>query len=247
MQKGQIEKEDELSRRIARLKKTDQKKQEPIQYDFEALTLQPVFVSIPGDITAASICALAATLTPGSELVLENVLLNSSRNGFFSALRRMGADIEISGRREKFGESFGTLKIRYSKLVGRRFGPENLQTMKDEIPLLFIAAASAEGETIIRGIEHLRGFRVDLLNQAVQSLRAAGLEVGEVEDGLVIRGRSEFDAVELQCHSNPIFGFAFLALGLRGHGISVLQDSECLENIYPGLAEKLAKPPSQMD
>ncbi len=240
VRKGQATEQDELSRRMARLKKNTSNQEEASEYILRAdQALQPQFIKLSNDVGMASIYALAATVIPGSDLILEDVLLNSSRNGFISALRRMGADIEVQGRKEKFGEVYGTLRVKTAELLGRRFASENMESMREEIPLLILAAAFAEGETIIRDIAFLRTYHTDLLSSMIQSLKSVGLEIGEVEDGLVIRGRAEFDGSNYDSMGWPMLGFAYQILAMRSHGSSTLVGTEAMDRLYPGLRENL--------
>jgi 3-phosphoshikimate 1-carboxyvinyltransferase len=173
-------------------------------------------------------------------VTLEGVVLSPGRAGFLAALRRMGADIEVISRRERQGETLGTLRVRSADLLGKRFGADNLPSMRDEVFLLMVAASYAEGETIIRDIAHLRRHRRDLLKAFAGALKAAGVEIGEIEDGLVIRGRSDYDGAAYECLGHPPLALACLVMGLKSHGASTLAGAECLEAAYPGLLDRLA-------
>jgi 3-phosphoshikimate 1-carboxyvinyltransferase len=122
--------------------------------------------------------------------------------------------------------------------MGKRFGSDNLPAMRDEIFLLMVAAAFAEGETIIRDIAHLRRHRRDLLKSFAGALKTAGVEIGEIEDGLVIRGRSDYDGAAYECQGHPPLALACLVMGLKSHGASTLAGGECLEAAYPGLLDQ---------
>ncbi len=196
-------------------------------------------LKFPNDISLASVYILAATLIPGSSIVLENVLLNPSRTSFLTALRRMGANIEVTRKREKYGESFGDLKVVYSELKGRKFAYEALEGMRDEIPLLIIATAFAEGESVIRDITFLRQYEQDLLKQMIQNLKEISVDIGEMEDGLVIRGKQEYDGHTYNTLNNAMIGFAYMILGLKSHGKTIIQNTECMEHLFPGVIEKL--------
>jgi 3-phosphoshikimate 1-carboxyvinyltransferase len=202
--------------------------------------LRPVTYSIPADITLASAYCLAATLIKGSDITLENVPLNPSRAGFIAALRRMGADIEVAGRRERNGEGLGLLRVRSSELFGKRFAGEHLSGMRDEIFLLMVAAAFAEGETVLRDAGHLRKHDGDLLKTFSAALKSAGVEIGEIEDGVVIRGRADYDGGAYDCQGHPGLALAGMVMGLKSHGSSVLHGAGCLDGRYPGLLDQFA-------
>ena len=231
---------DELARRIARQMRAAGKQEPQTRLHLGSAPLKPQSLSLPGDVTLASAFCLAATLLKGSDLALESVLLNPSRAGFIAALRRMGADIEVVSRRERSGDTLGTLRVRPADLLGKRFGSENFAGMRDEIFLLMVAAAFAEGETILRDIGHLRLYREDLLKSFAADLKGAGVEIGEIEDGLVIRGRSDYDGHRYRAQGHPSLALACLVMGMKSHGTSSLEGAECLEGRYPGLPAQLA-------
>lgn len=232
---------DELARRIARQLRAAGKQEATTRLRLSApFKLRSQSLSIPADVTETAALCLAATLLKGSDITLEGVILNPSRAGFIGALRRMGADIEVVSRRERQGETFGTLRVRSADLLGKRFVADNLSAMRDEVFLLMVAAAFAEGETIIRDIVHLRRHRRDLLKSFAASLKSTGVEIGEIEDGLVIRGRPDYDGTAYDCMGHPPLGLACLVMALKSHGASTLAGGDCLESCYPGLLDQLA-------
>lgn len=241
VEKNEAPEGDELARRIARQMRAAGRQ--------EALTrirlaaggkLRPVTYSIPSDITLASAYCLAATLIKGSDITLENVPLNPSRAGFIAALRRMGADIEVAGRRERNGEGLGLLRVRSAELFGKRFAAEHLSGMRDDLFLLMVAASFAEGETVLRDVGHLRKHDQDQLKSFSAALKSAGVEIGEIEDGVVIRGRADYDGSTYDCMGHPGLALAGLVMGLKSHGSSTLLGASCLDGRYPGLLENMA-------
>src|SRR5690606_30638051 len=236
VERNEIPEGDELARRIARQMRAAGKQETLTHIRLAAgAKLKPVTYSVPADITLASAYCLAATLIKGSDITLENVPLNPSRAGFISALRRMGADIEVTSRRERNGEGLGLLRIRSAELFGKRFAGEHLSGMRDEIFLLMVAAAFAEGETVLRDAGHLRKHDGDLLKIFSAALKSAGVEIGEIEDGVVIRGRADYDGGAYDCQGHPGLALAGLVMGLKSHGASVLHGAGCLDGRYPGL------------
>ena len=231
---------DELARRIARQMRAAGKQDPSTRLRLSApFKLKPQSLSIPADITETAALCLAATLIKGSDITLEGVVLNPSRAGFLGALRRMGADIEVVTRRERQGDTFGSLRVRSADLMGKRFGADNLSAMRDEVFLLMVAASFAEGETIIRDIAHLRHHRRDLLKSFAAALKSTGVEIGEIEDGLVIRGRADYDGTGYDCMGHPPLALACLVMALKSHGASTLAGGDCLESCYPGLLDQL--------
>lgn len=240
--RNEVPEGDELARRIARQMRAAGKTEAQIRIHL-AMDSKPKAqtYSIPADITQVSAFCLAATLIKGSDITLEGVPLNPSRSGFISALRRMGADIEVVTRRERHGEGFGNLRVRSSDLLGKRFGADNISAMRDEVFLLIVAAAFAEGETVIRDISFLRQHRHDLLKGFAGNLKSAGVEIGEIEDGLVIRGRADYDGSAYDALGHPGLGLACLIMGLKSHGSSLLWGTGSLSRKYPAMVEQLAE------
>jgi 5-enolpyruvylshikimate-3-phosphate synthase len=233
---------DELTRRIARQMRAAGK-QEPMTRIRLPAGAKPhaAFVALAGDLTEASVIALAATLVKGSDVMLEGVTLNTGRSAFFGALRRMGGDVEVVQRRERFGDTQGNVRVRASDLVGRRFDAETLSSTRDEVYLLLVAAAFAEGESVFRDLSTLRGGggRPDTLKAFTAALKQAGVEIGEIEDGLVIRGRADYDGQAYDTLGHAGLGGAYAALAAKSHGASTLKGVDALDRRHPNLRERL--------
>jgi len=228
----------ELEKRIARkLGKTGKSKHIVSLTNFNGL--EGCSYYLPNDISQASIFILTSVLVPGSEIILENVLLSPSRINFISNLKRMGASIDITGKREYQGEFLGNIKVEHSTLKGRKFNSNSLLNMGDEIILLIIAGAFAKGETIFRDITFLREYDRDLLKNLIILLKDAGVEIGEFEDGLITRGHSEYDCHTYSSNNKAMLGFACFILGLKSHGESTLNHISCMEEMYPGTMNQL--------
>jgi 3-phosphoshikimate 1-carboxyvinyltransferase len=150
--------------------------------------LRPQTIVVPGDPSSAAFLAVAATLVEGSDLTIENVGLNPTRAGLFVVLRAMGARIEEVNPREVGGEPVADLRVRHAALTGIDVDPALAPAMIDEFPILFVAAARAQGTTRTRGLHELRVKESDRLAAMAAALTAAGARVEESEDGLVIEG-----------------------------------------------------------
>ena len=151
--------------------------------------LKPQHIVVPGDPSSAAFWAVAALIVPGSELTIDNVLLNPTRAGVYEALRMMGGDIAVENQREVGGERVGDLTVRHSALTGIDVPPELAPSMIDEYPSLFVAAALATGRTVARGAHELRVKESDRVAAMAAALGAAGVATIEHEDGLTIEGR----------------------------------------------------------
>ena len=150
--------------------------------------LTPQVIEVPGDPSSAAFFAVAALIVPGSDVIIENVGLNPTRAGLFEVLRQMGGSIEELNAREVGGEPVADLRVRHSALKGIVVEPEIAPSMIDEFPVLFVAAALAEGKTVTSGLEELRVKESDRLTAMADALTGAGARVEEREDGLVITG-----------------------------------------------------------
>ena len=151
-------------------------------------TLTPCDVVVPGDPSSAAFFIVAALIVPGSDLVIENVGLNPTRNGIVTVLRQMGGSIEELNPREVGGEPVADLRVRHSPLKGIAVDPALAPSMIDEFPVLFVAAALAEGTTTTSGLEELRVKESDRLAAMASALTCAGARLVEHEDGLEITG-----------------------------------------------------------
>ncbi len=150
--------------------------------------LRPQVIEVPGDPSSAAFFIVAALLAPGSELVIENVGLNPTRAGLIEVLRAMGGSIEELNPREVGGEPVADLRVLHSPLKGIEIDPAIAPSMIDEFPILFVAAAMAEGHTVTSGLDELRVKESDRLTVMNEALTAAGARVTETEDGLIIEG-----------------------------------------------------------
>jgi len=150
--------------------------------------LKPQAITVPGDPSSAAFPLVAALLVPGSDIVIENVGINETRAGLIGVLREMGADIVLLHERNVGGEPVADLHVRHSALVGIEIPPEIAPSMIDEFPILFVAAALAEGRTVARGLEELRVKESDRIAVMAKGLTAIGARVEELPDGMVIEG-----------------------------------------------------------
>ncbi|EPR14491.1 3-phosphoshikimate 1-carboxyvinyltransferase [Sphingobium indicum IP26] len=150
--------------------------------------LRPQSITVPGDPSSAAFPMVAALLVPGSKVAIANVGLNATRAGLIDLLREMGGDIVVENPREVGGEPVGDLVITASTLQGVEPDPARAPSMIDEYPVAFIAAALAEGRSTFRGLEELRVKESDRIATMAAGLRAIGVTVEELEDGIVIEG-----------------------------------------------------------
>jgi 3-phosphoshikimate 1-carboxyvinyltransferase len=200
--------------------------------------LTPVDLDVPGDPSSAAFLAALAALAKGGELEIEGVLANSTRTGFFSALRRMGAHVELE-RAERAGETVATVRVRPDWLRAIDVGPDEVPSMIDELPLLACVAALADGETHIRGASELRVKESDRIAAVVANLQAVGVKAREFPDGMAIIGRQGPLAGKVVTHGDHRLAMAFGVLGaLPGSDIEI-DDRECVSVSFPGFWKAL--------
>lgn len=150
--------------------------------------LKPQVIEVPGDPSSAAFFMVAALIVPGSQLLIRNVGLNPTRAGLVHVLRQMGGDIAEVNPREVGGEPVADLLVKHSALKGIAVDPAVVPSMVDEFPVLFVAAALAEGTTVTKGLEELRVKESDRITVMAEALTVAGARVTETEDGLIIEG-----------------------------------------------------------
>jgi 3-phosphoshikimate 1-carboxyvinyltransferase len=198
--------------------------------------LIPTRIDVPSDPSSAAFPLVAALIVPGSEIVLENVMLNPRRIGLIETLREMGADIEIRNARDNGGDAVGDLMVRHSALKGVDVPAERAPTMIDEYPVLAVAASFAEGRTVMRGLEELRVKESDRLSAVAAGLKANGVRVWETEDGLIVEGAGA-DGVpgggQVATHMDHRIAMSFLVMGLAARAAIVVDDGSMIATSFP--------------
>lgn len=198
--------------------------------------LKGISVAVPRDPSSAAFPLVAALVIPGSEIVLCDVLLNPRRTGLFETLSDMGAQIEVRHVRDAGGEKVGDITVRASVLKGVKVPPDRVPDMIDEFPALAVAAAFAEGPTVMRGLEELRVKESDRLAAIIAGLRACGIVVQELEDGMVVEGRG-LDGVPgggtVVTHMDHRIAMAFLTMGLASRAPVTVDDAAMIATSFP--------------
>jgi 3-phosphoshikimate 1-carboxyvinyltransferase len=205
--------------------------------------LIPARIEVPSDPSSAAFALVAALIVPGSEVLLENVMLNPRRIGLIETLREMGADIEILNARDNGGDAVGDLMVRHSALKGVDVPPERAPTMIDEYPVLAVAASFAEGRTMMRGLEELRVKESDRLAAVAAGLKANGARVSETEDGLIVEGAGP-DGVpgggQVATHMDHRIAMSFLVMGLASRAPIMVDDGSMIATSFPNFQTLMA-------
>ncbi|HBG02713.1 MAG TPA: 3-phosphoshikimate 1-carboxyvinyltransferase, partial [Firmicutes bacterium] len=172
-------------------------------------------IKVPGDISSAAFLIAAAAAMPGSHLVIENVGLNPTRTGIIDVLKRMGASIETDNLGKWAEEDVGDLVVRGRRLHGITITRELVPRVLDEIPVLAVIAATAEGSTTITGAEELRVKESDRISAVVTELTKLGIGMRELPDGMVIAGTNRIDGgVFLESYGDNRIAMALAIAGL---------------------------------
>ena len=202
-------------------------------------------IVVPGDPSSAAFPLVAAIITPGSEVTVEGVLLNPLRIGLIETLREMGADLTIENVREEGGEQVGDIVARHSALRGVVVPPDRAPSMIDEYPILAVAAAYADGPTVMRGIGELRVKESDRIAMMAAGLAACGVSVEEEPEGLIVSGTARANhAVKggglVHTHGDHRIAMSHLILGLGAEEAVAVDEPGMIATSFPGFGALMA-------
>lgn len=215
-----------------------------VEREGTAVTVRPGILEgqhiiVPGDISSAAFFIVAAAAKPGSHLVITNVGLNPTRTGIIDVLRQMGADIEIENLRNLGGEEAGDIIVRGAPLQGTSINSEIVPRLIDEIPVLAVAAALADGVTCIRGAGELKVKESNRLAAIVSEMRKMGIQITELPDGLEIHGPNKIKGAAINSYHDHRIAMAMAVCGLFAEGKTTIADSACIDISFPGFGELL--------
>ena len=193
---------------------------------------------VPGDISSAAFWLVAAAAQTGSKLSIRRVGLNPSRTGILKVLVRMGAVIAENADEED-GEPIGNLEVRGAGLRGTEIGGKEIPNIIDELPVLAVAGALADGTTVIRDAQELKVKETDRIHAVVTNLKAMGADVEEFHDGMVIRGGQPLQGATVTSFGDHRIAMAFAIAGLFAEGQTIIEDTECVNTSYPGFEQTL--------
>ncbi|WP_187272111.1 3-phosphoshikimate 1-carboxyvinyltransferase [Zeimonas arvi] len=200
--------------------------------------LRATAIDVPADISSAAFFLVGAAISPDSDLRLEHVGMNPTRTGVIDILRLMGADIAVENPREVGGEPVADLRVRGGALRGIAVPRELVPLAIDEFPALFVAAACAEGRTVVTGAEELRVKESDRIAVMADGLRALGVSAEPTPDGIVIEGRGGdarvFGGGEIATHHDHRIAMSFAIAALRAGGTISIRDTDVVATSFPG-------------
>jgi 3-phosphoshikimate 1-carboxyvinyltransferase len=194
-------------------------------------------LEIPADISSAAFFMVAASIARGSDLLLTHVGMNPTRTGILNLLRMMGADITIQDEAEVGGEPVADIHVRPASLRGIDIPADQIPLAIDEFPALFVAAACAEGRTVLRGAEELRVKESDRIAAMAEGLSALGVAVEVLDDGIVIDGFGDpgsFEGGAVHSHHDHRIAMSFAVAALRARDAIVISDTDNVATSFPG-------------
>ncbi len=196
--------------------------------------LQATAIDVPGDISSAAFFLVGAAIAPGSDLLLRHVGINPTRTGVLDILRLMGADIALENERDIGGEPVADLRVRGGAPLRGIEIPEALVPLAiDEFPALFIAAACAEGRTVLTGARELRVKESDRIQVMADGLQTLGVSATPTDDGIVIEP-GPIGGGEVQSHGDHRIAMSFAMAGLRANGVITIRDCANVDTSFPG-------------
>ena len=196
-------------------------------------------IDVPSDISSATFFLVGASIAPGSDLLIEHVGVNPTRIGVLNILKLMGGNIELANAREVGGEPVADIRVRHARLRGIRIPEDQVPLAIDEFPALFIAAACADGETVLTGAHELRVKESDRIAVMAAGLKRLGVAAQETPDGIVIRGGA-ISGGEVDSHGDHRIAMSFAMAALRATGPVTVNDCKNVATSFPGFAELAA-------
>lgn len=197
------------------------------------ITLKAAKINVPGDPSSAAFPIVAALITPGSDIVVENVMMNPTRTGLFDCLTEMGGHVQANNFRKSGGEVIADIHVKYSKLHGITVPPERAASMIDEYPVLAVAASVATGTTIMDDIGELRVKESDRITATAELLSKNGVKVEELENGLKVTGGAVTGGGLVTSHHDHRIAMSALVLGCVASEPVSIDDASMIATSFP--------------
>ena len=198
-------------------------------------------IHVPGDISSAAYFIAAGLIVPNSEVLIKNVGINPTRDGIIRVCQAMGGNITILNRHSEGGEPVADLLVRSSSLKGTVVEGDIIPTLIDEIPVIAILAACAEGTTVIRDAAELKVKESDRIATMVTNLSAMGADITGTDDGMIIKGGKQLSGAVIDSYLDHRIAMSFAIASLIAEGTTTIKDAECVNISYPNFYSDLAK------
>lgn len=209
--------------------------------------LEPFSIKIPGDFSSAAFILAAGTLVGGSDILIKNVGINSTRTGFIDVLSDMGASIHIEEEHQEGNEPVANIQIKSSPLKGTLVNGDLVVRMIDEFPLLAVMASQAEGVTKVVNAAELRVKETDRVESVVFELRKIGVKIEPLPDGFIVEGPTPLHGAVVDSHGDHRLAMSLAIAGLVTQGDLVIKGAGCMSDSYPGFVETMKKLGAKID
>lgn len=196
-------------------------------------------ITVPGDISSAAYFIAAGLLVPGSEILVKNVGINPTRAGILKVCEDMGADITYLNKTSAGGEPTADILVKHSSLKAVTVEGGIIPALIDEIPMIAVMAAFAEGTTIIRDAAELKVKETNRIDTVTENLKSMGADITPTEDGMIIRGGRPLKGARINSYLDHRIAMAFAIAGLAAEGTTVIEESQCVDVSYPSFFETL--------
>ena len=203
--------------------------------------LQPLDLEIPADMSSAAFLMVAALLTPGSRVELAAVTLNPTRTGLYDVLTAMGGQLTVENAHEVAGEPVGDVVVAHAPLRGTTAAGEAVVRGIDELPILAVAATQAHGTTVVRDAAELRVKETDRIATVVEELRKLGAQIEARPDGFIVEGPTALRGCTVDSHGDHRLAMALIVAGLVADGETVVRDTDCISDSFPGFERLLVR------
>ena len=203
--------------------------------------LESFKLSVPGDSSTGAFFAAAAAMIPGSSIIIDRILWNPTRIGFYSTLYQMGAGVDCMGQWDEAGERIGKLNVFYQSLKGVHITKEDIPGLIDELPIIAILATQAEGKTEVSGAGELRVKECDRIHAICSNLERMGADIEESQDGFIIHGPKQLNGAEIETFHDHRIAMAFTIAGLVANGDVMLDYPECASISFPEFYNELER------
>ncbi len=198
-------------------------------------------ILVPGDISSAAYFIAAGLLVPHSQILIKNVGVNPTRSGMLKVCHAMGADIQYLNEHRDSGEPTADLLVTSSSLTGTVIEGEIIPTLIDELPMLAVMAAFAQGKTIIRNAEELKVKESDRIKAVTENLSAMGADITATCDGMIINGGRRLTGADIRTQKDHRIAMSFAVAALAAEGATHIGDADCVNISYPEFYQDLQK------
>ncbi|MBQ5474543.1 MAG: 3-phosphoshikimate 1-carboxyvinyltransferase, partial [Lachnospiraceae bacterium] len=190
-------------------------------------------VIVPGDISSAAYFIVAGLVVPNSEILIENVGINPTRDGIIRVVKQMGGNIELLNERTVAGEAVADILVKSSDLKAVTIGGNIIPTLIDEIPIIAILACMAEGETVIKDAAELKVKESNRIDVMVNNLSKMGADIRATDDGMIITGCKPLHGATINSNADHRIAMSFAIAGLVADGETEIVDADCVKISYP--------------